>query len=246
MQPAPRILAVDTATRCCSVAIRAGDRLAAETTVVSEQTHSIHLMRMIRETLRLADLDLSQIDGLAVVIGPGSFTGLRIGISTVQGLAFAGGKPCAGVSSLEALASGCLPWPHGICALMDARKGEVYVGWYRDGGGRLEPLAQERVMPLEAALQPMKAPQLFVGDGADRHRERIRAMLGGLAEFVPPERSLARAGLVARLAQPLLAGGQGVDPQLLSPRYLRTPDAERHAHRGCAGKVREAAESFHP
>jgi tRNA threonylcarbamoyladenosine biosynthesis protein TsaB len=203
-------------------------------------------MRMIRETLRMAELDLPLIDGFAVAIGPGSFTGLRIGISTVQGLAFAGGKPCAGVSSLEALASGCLPWPHGICALMDARKGEVYVGWYRDGGGRLEPLAPERVLPLEEALQPMNAPQLFVGDGAERLRERIRTMLGGLAEFAPPERSLARAGRVARLAQPLLAAGQGVDPQLLSPRYLRASDAERHLHRGRAGNAREVPESFHP
>jgi len=226
MRQAPRILAVDTATRCCSVAVRDGERLAAELSVLSERTHSVHLMRMIREALKLAALELQQIDGLAVSIGPGSFTGLRIGISTVQGLAFAGGKPCVGVSSLEALASGCLPWPHAISALMDARKGEVYVGRYRERGDRLERLTPERVMLLEDVLQPMEAPWLFVGDGAERYQERIRAVLGELAAFAPLERNYPRAGIVARLAQPLLEGGQGVDAGLLSPRYLRQSDAE--------------------
>lgn len=226
MRRALRILAVDTASRCCSVAVREGERLSAELSVLSERTHSVHLMRMIREALQLAALELEQIDAMAVSIGPGSFTGLRIGISTVQGLAFAGGKPCVGVSSLETLASGCLPWPHAIWALMDARKGEVYVGRYRETGGRLERLVPECILPLNEALPPVDVPRLFVGDGAERHRERIRAVLGDLADFVPPERNFPRAGTVARLAQPLLEGGQGVDAGRLTPRYLRQSDAE--------------------
>jgi tRNA threonylcarbamoyladenosine biosynthesis protein TsaB len=226
MQTTLRILAVDTATRCCSVAVRDGERLAAEMTAVSARTHSMHLASMIRETLKVADLVLPQISGLAVSIGPGSFTGLRIGISTVQGLAFAGGKPCVGVSSLEALAAACLPWPYAICALMDARKGEVYVGRYREHGSRLERLAPEGVMPLDEVLQPMNEPYLFVGDGAERHRERIRSLLGELAGCLPPEYNFPRAAIVARLAYPLLAGGQGVDAERLVPRYLRRSDAE--------------------
>lgn len=226
MRQAPRILAVDTASRCCSVAVREAGRVAAELSVVSERTHSVHLLRMVREALQLAAVELEQIDGMAVSIGPGSFTGLRIGISTVQGLAFAGGKPCVGVSSLEALASGCLPWPHAIFALMDARKGEVYVGRYREVGGRLERLAPECILPLSEALPPADVPRLFVGDGAERHRERIRAALGDLAAFVPPERNFPRAGIVARLAQPVLESGQGVDSGHLAPRYLRQSDAE--------------------
>jgi tRNA threonylcarbamoyladenosine biosynthesis protein TsaB len=240
MPPALRILAVDTASRSCSVAVRIGERLAAETAVVSGRTHSVHLQRMIRETLALAELDLAQLDGLAVAVGPGSFTGLRIGISTVQGLAVAVGKPCAGVSSLEALAWAGRPWPHAICALMDARKGEVYAGIYRDCRGRLEPTAPERVAPIEDVLKPMGAPHLFVGDGAECHRERIRAVLGELAVFAPPERGFARAGAVARLAQPLLAAGQGVDPARLLPRYLRQSDAELHLLRPAATRLRGA------
>jgi tRNA threonylcarbamoyladenosine biosynthesis protein TsaB len=232
MQAVLRILAVDTATRCCSVAVRAGERLAAETTVVSERTHSVHLMAMIREALNLADLALPAIDGFAVAIGPGSFTGLRIGISTVKALAFAAGKPCVGVSSLEALALGCLPWREGIWALMDARKGEVYAGHYRERGGALERLAPEQVLPLAAVLRSTDGPHLFVGDGAERYREHIRALLGDLAGFVAPERNLLRAGTLARIAQQQLTDGRGVDPERLLPRYLRRSDAELRL-RGC-------------
>lgn len=230
MQPALAILAVDTATRCCSVAVRERDRLAAEMTVVSEHTHSVHLMGMIRETLKMADRELAAIDGFAVAIGPGSFTGLRIGISTVKALAFAAGKRCAGVSSLEALALACLPWPHGIWALMDARKGEVYAGHYRGRSGVLERLGSEQVLSLEAALRATDTPHLFVGDGAERYRERIQSILGDLASFAAPERHFSRAETLARLAQPLLAEGRGLDPERLVPRYLRQSDAELRLH----------------
>ena len=234
MQPALRILALDTATRCCSVAVLIGERLAAEMTAVSDRTHSVHLMAMIRETLKMADVALQAIDGFAVSLGPGSFTGLRIGISTVQGLAYAGGKPCVGVSSLEALALQCLPWPHSICALMDARKCEVYAGYYRERDSRLERLAPERVLPLTEALGAIHTPHLFIGEGAGLYRERIRSALGDLAHFVPQDRNLPRAGMVARLAQPQLSAGLTVGPARLVPRYLRQSDAELRI--GCSIK----------
>lgn len=230
MSTALRILAVDTATRCCGVAVRVGERLASELTVVSDRTHSVHLLAMIREALDLADLALPAIDGFAVAIGPGSFTGLRIGISTVKALAFAAGKRCVGVSSLESLAWACLPWPDGIWALMDARKGEVYAGHYREQGGALERLAPEQVLPLEAALHTTATPHLFVGDGAERYRERILSVMGGLARFAAPERHFPRAGVLARLAQPQFEAGRGVDPDRLAPRYLRQADAELRRH----------------
>ncbi|MGE5258948.1 MAG: tRNA (adenosine(37)-N6)-threonylcarbamoyltransferase complex dimerization subunit type 1 TsaB, partial [Hyphomicrobiales bacterium] len=103
------VLAVDTATRSCGVAVLINSRPAAELETVSERTHSVRLMSMIRDVLTLAELELKEIDGFAVTVGPGSFTGLRIGISTVKGLALATAKPCAGVSTLEALAYPCIP-----------------------------------------------------------------------------------------------------------------------------------------
>jgi len=226
MQPESRILAVDTATRCCSVAVQVGDRLAAEINVISDRTHSEHLMGMIDEALKSANLTPETIDGLAVSIGPGSFTGLRIGISTVKALAWAGGKPCVGVSSLEVLAYACLPWPHAIWALMDARKGEVYAGHYREHDGCLERLAPEQVLPVDASLRTIDSPHLFIGDGAERYQERIRSALGDLAGFAPPERNFPRAGTMARLAQLRLTGRPAFDADLLIPRYLRHSAAE--------------------
>jgi tRNA threonylcarbamoyladenosine biosynthesis protein TsaB len=222
-----RILAVDTATRCCSAAVQVGGRLAAEMAVRSDRTHSEHLMGMIREVLKSASLTVQAIDAMAVSIGPGSFTGLRIGISTIQGLALAGGVPCVGVSSLEVLACAGLPWPQSIWALMDARKGEVYAGRFREREGRLEQLAPEQVLPLEAVLRTVDSPHLFIGDGAERYQERIRSTSGDLAWFAPPERNFPRAGTLARLAHPRLAErDRAFDASLLVPRYLRQSDAE--------------------
>lgn len=226
MQPEAKVLAVDTASRSCSVAVRVGDRLAAEMAVVSDRTHSVHLMRMIRETLSMADLAVAALDGLAVCVGPGSFTGLRIGISTVLGLALAGGKPCVGVSSLEVLAAACLPGPRGIWALMDARRGEVYAGHYRESDGCLERLAPERVLSIEALLSEIDTPHLFVGDGAQRYQTRIRERLGEMAGFAPPEHHFPRAATLARLALPRLEGQQDFASSLIDPRYLRQPEAE--------------------
>jgi tRNA threonylcarbamoyladenosine biosynthesis protein TsaB len=117
------LLAVDTSTCSCSVAVMTGDRIASELTSLSSRTHTTHLMAMIRDALARAHTEPAALDGFAVTVGPGSFTGLRIGISTVKGLAFACGKPCVGISSLEALAAACPPHPYAICSVMDARKG---------------------------------------------------------------------------------------------------------------------------
>jgi len=221
-----KLLAVDTSTRACSVAVVDQDRLACEITTGPTGTHSTHLLGLIRMALRLAETDLDGLDGLAVCVGPGSFTGLRIGVSTVKGLAFATDKPVAGVCSLEALAQACLPWPHLICALLDARQGEVYAARYRARDGRLEREGPESVLAVEEALAGMNEACLFVGDGARRYCEAIASILGPRAFFPPPSHDLIRASTVAALAQHLFAGQAVEDPDRLAPRYVRQSDAE--------------------
>jgi tRNA threonylcarbamoyladenosine biosynthesis protein TsaB len=220
------VLAVDTATRSCSVAVLIGDEPAVELTTVSGRTHSVHLMSMIRDVLAQAELDLKAIDGFAVTVGPGSFTGLRIGISTVKGLAFAARKPCAGISSLEALAHACLAWPLPICALMDARKGEVYAAFFRACGGRLERIGDEQVVAPEAILPTIGSPHLFVGDAVEIYGDRILAIVGGCAVLAPGELRFPRASIVARLARDSLEAARGGGPCRLVPRYVRRSDAE--------------------
>lgn len=221
-----KLLAVDTSTRACSVAVVDQDRLACEITTGPTGTHSTHLLSLIRMALELAEMELHGLDGLAVCLGPGSFTGLRIGVSTVKGLAFATAKPVAGVSSLEALAQPCLPWPHLICAMLDARKGEVYAARYRARDGRLEREGREVVLSIEDALDGIHETCLFVGDGARRYREPIGSKLGPLALFPAPGQDIIRASTVAALAQRQFACKEIEDLDRLVPRYVRQSDAD--------------------
>lgn len=220
------VLALDSSTRSCSVAVAIGGRAASEVSTVSNRTHSLHLMGMVRDALELAEVGLKEIDGFAVTIGPGSFTGLRIGISTAKGLAFAAGKPCVGVSSLEALASACLPWPERICVLMDARKGEVYTAVYQESDGRLERIGDERVLAPEAILRTIASPHLFVGEAVPLYEKQIRAVAGQNARWAPRDRRFPKASTVAWLALDRLAGATADGVELLAPRYIRQSDAE--------------------
>jgi tRNA threonylcarbamoyladenosine biosynthesis protein TsaB len=221
-----KVLAVDTATRSCSVAVLIDDKPAAELVTVSERTHSVRLMSMIRDALALADLGLKEIDGFGVTVGPGSFTGLRIGISTVKGLAFATAKPCAGISTLEALAYRCLPWRHPICTLMDARKGEVYSAFFRGSDGRLVRMGNERVDAPEEILRAIGSPHLLVGDAVEIYEDRIRAIVGDFAVLAPRDLHFPRASVVARLARDWLQAAGRERPGRVVPHYIRQSDAE--------------------
>jgi tRNA threonylcarbamoyladenosine biosynthesis protein TsaB len=221
-----KLLAVDTSTRACSVAVVDQDRLACEITTGPTGTHSTHLLRLIRMALEFSEIELHGLDGFAVCVGPGSFTGLRIGVSTVKGLAFAAAKPVSGISSLEALAQPCLPWPHLICAMLDARKDEVYAARYRGRDGRLEREGHEVVLSLADALDGIHETCLFAGDGASRYREAINRRLGPLALFPAAGQDIIRASSVAALAQVQFARKEIEDLDRLVPRYVRHSDAE--------------------
>jgi tRNA threonylcarbamoyladenosine biosynthesis protein TsaB len=221
-----KVLALDTSTRSCSVAVSLDGKPASEVSALSHRTHSLHLMDMVRDALALAEVGLKEIDGFAVSIGPGSFTGLRIGISTAKGLAFAAGKPCVGVSSLEALASVCLPWPDRICVLMDARKGEVYTAVYQEFEGRLERIGEEQVVAPETILRTIASPHLFVGEAVPLYEKQIRAIVAENARWAPRDRRFPKASAVAWLAGDLLAGATAEGADLLVPRYIRQSDVE--------------------
>ncbi|MEE8553621.1 MAG: tRNA (adenosine(37)-N6)-threonylcarbamoyltransferase complex dimerization subunit type 1 TsaB, partial [Desulfobacterales bacterium] len=150
-----KILAVDTATKSCSVAIVDNESLLAEVTIVREQTHSKHLMEMINTVTGLSGLTVSELDGFAVTRGPGTFTGVRIGISSVKGLAVASDKPVVGVSSLDVLAMQASLSSYLICPLLDARRGEVYCARYRFRDGNLKKEIEEQVFPPEKAVRDL-------------------------------------------------------------------------------------------
>ncbi len=221
-----RILAADTATKSCSVAVTENETVLREITKVSQQTHSKHLLEMVHAVIREAGLTLSDLDGFAVTRGPGSFTGLRIGISSIKGLALAVNKPVVGISSLLALAQQISPTSHLVCPLIDARKGEVYVSLYRCDADALTPEHEERVLAPYEALQNIDSSCIFVGSGAVLYRDIITDQLGDLASFAPDDRHIIQASTVARLGLKQFESGADGEVADLVPYYIRKSDAE--------------------
>ncbi len=221
-----RILAVDTATPTCSVAIHDAAGVVCELTLGQGRTHSTQLLGLIQSALSAARLAAAEIEGFGVTIGPGSFTGLRIGLGVIKGLAFALGRPAVGISSLEALAHPWRGWPGVICPLLDARKGEVYFNHFVSNTDGYRAPGADAVGPVEAALADGPDPCLFVGDGARLYRERIIAALGERARFAGSGFDPIRGSSVAELARARLLRDPRSDAALLVPRYVRRPDAK--------------------
>ncbi len=229
-------------------------RLAGEATTTRRQTHSRHLMRLIDMALDMSGMAAGDIDVFAVTWGPGSFTGLRIGISTVKGLAAAAQKPVVGVSSLAALAFPVTAAGELVCALLDAGKGEVYSACYRfghrppaPGAGSTDdrtaaddPLSSERVWRPRELLAAIAHPCIFVGEGARVYAGMIASHLGGRCIVPPGDHHVIRASSVARLAFLELASGTADPRGEVLPRYIRKSDAELSLGQGSAGAASPA------
>lgn len=220
------ILALDTATLVSSVALAAPDRLLAELTLQTKKTHSERLMPHIEQLLALADTDKSALGAVAVSIGPGSFTGLRIGLATAKALAYALRIPLVGVPTLAALAFGC-PAPGALLApTMDAQKGNIYVALYRWQAGGLEEVMPPVVMEHGAAAAELAAragQALILGEAIYMYADAFRQAGHALAE---PHVAMPRAGSVALLGARLAAAGVHHDAMTLEPLYIRRSEAE--------------------
>ena len=221
------LLALDTCGPSLSVALAQGGKIVFEATCQNGLTHSQSLMPLVEQALAAGGLDCSQLDALAAVHGPGSFTGVRIGVETVRALAHAAGKPCFAVSVLETLAMGISLFPGTLCALQDARAGQVYASAFRTGDtGLPEPVLPEEAVALETFLAHLpEGPCCFAGDGAVAHRSRIREALGARAAFAPANLMAPRASCAALLA--LSRPERAMPWERLLPYYLRLPQAER-------------------
>jgi tRNA threonylcarbamoyladenosine biosynthesis protein TsaB len=228
-EPAPHdlILAVETATCVMSVAlVRAGEVLA-EVSSCDGRMHAERLLPGVDAALRLAGVSLDDVAAYAVSIGPGSFTGLRIGLATVKGLALADGRPVVPVSTLAALASAAPGAAGPVAALLDARRGEVYAAAWPTVAVEGEPCLAESVYTPELLAERLPSPcTVVVGEGAAPAAEWLRARCGAALWLLPADEGAARASRVARLAaRTLAAGGAGRAAELV-PRYLRRAEAE--------------------
>lgn len=220
-----KVLAVDTATESCSVALIEGETLRSEMTAVSRKTHSRHLMEMIQAVLETAGRTLDDLDGFVAARGPGSFTGLRIGISTVKGLCMATGKPLVGVSNLEGLARQAPTRTGDVCPWIDARRKEVYCCRYRYVDGGFRKMMPEDAMAPAMALSAIDAPCLFIGNGATLYQQVIAESLMDRAVFAPPEANILRAATLAFIGMERLMKQDVDDPVRFVPHYIRKSDA---------------------
>lgn len=193
--------------------------LLAELRLASDLVHSSRLLPAIDFLVSRLRGGLEAVSGFAVAVGPGSFTGLRTGISTVQGLALGLPRPCLGVSALDLLAERARGASGRLVAVVDAWRDEVYSALYDDAARPLEP---PRVEAPELLARRVPAGAAYIGSGAVRYRERIRGV-DASARF--PERSLFLAGTLARLAEGRLARGEGHGPEALRPLYVRDAGA---------------------
>ena len=219
------ILAIDTAGKTAAVAVMRDDTLLYEMASNTGLTHSETLLPMVDTALKACGLTPAQLDLYAVTNGPGSFTGLRIGLAAVKGLAFAANTPCAGVSTMAALA-------YGVCGegtvigAQDARRGQVYWGAFDLAShDRLTPDAAEPVTALENFVQSCKKPLFFVGDGATLCYNTYKSVPGVAA--VPQPLQVLRGAGVALASKAMWEKGECVPPAALLPDYHRLSQAER-------------------
>ncbi|QWV98884.1 tRNA (adenosine(37)-N6)-threonylcarbamoyltransferase complex dimerization subunit type 1 TsaB [Geomonas nitrogeniifigens] len=220
-----KILTVDTSSNCSSVSLSDDATLLGECLLGEDRSNSGRLMDSISGLLRAARLAPEGLDCLAVSLGPGSFTGVRVGIATVKGLALATGKPVVGFSSLAMLAMN-LPYSSAqVAPLFDARKGEVYGALYRCGALPAAVVADAVLSPADF-LALVREPTIFVGDGALRYRDLIRDTLGELAIFPPWHTNLPRASAGAVIAREAAREGKFTPLAQLNPTYLRASEAE--------------------
>lgn len=220
------ILAIDTSGLGCSVALTDKTELIADVNLRKNETHSKHLMGVIKDVLRISGTDMDAIDGFALSHGPGSFTGLRIGLSTIKGLAVATGKPIVGISSLDALAYGVHYPDCRLCAMIDARKDEVFTASYINENGTLKKTSAEKLLGHGELCMDIHEKTVFFGSGAARYLDIITHRMGQQAIIAPKAFHDVYAKNVAMLGLDAFEKQIHENWAEIVPCYIRKSDAE--------------------
>ena len=222
-------LAFETSAKAASVALTENGKLLGESYQNTGLTHSQTLMVMAEDLLKQCGKTMSDVTAVAVAEGPGSFTGVRIGVSAAKGLAWGGQIPCYGVSTLEAMAVSLGVYEGHICACMDARRNQVYNALFLVDNGKIERISEDRAIALtdlQEELEHIDGPIFLVGDGSMLTHKTLSGAIDSL--ILPPEHRMhQRAVGVALLAEKKQADGETGDGNALSPNYLRLSQAER-------------------
>jgi len=224
------LLAIDASGIAGSVAYIKEGKLAGEYYICDKLTHSQTIMPMLEDMKALLNINLEEIDAVAVTSGPGSFTGLRIGVTAAKALALALEVPIVGVPTLDTMAHAMVYTEYLICPIMDARRNQVYTALYKWEAHTLKRLTDHMAVDIEeyvVELNKREEKVIFLGDGVGVYETRIREVLGEKAVFAPSFCNLQHASVLADVAAKLYEEGQSEDPSLFVPIYLRKSQAER-------------------
>ena len=224
-----RILAFETSAKAASVALLENGKLLGESYQNTGLTHSQTLMVMAEDMLKQCGKTVADVTAVAVAEGPGSFTGVRIGVAAAKGFAWGADLPCCGVSTLEAMAESLGIYQGYVCPVMDARRSQVYNALFYVNCGEIRRVREDRAIALAdlaEELKTLEGPIFLVGDGSNLTYNTLREQIGELV--LPPEHRMhQRATGVALVAEKKIAAGETCDGNALTPNYLRLSQAER-------------------
>lgn len=224
------VLAVDTSSAVASCSIISEEKLVGEYLINNQLTHSEKTMPMIKDMIANSGVALEEIDYFAVVTGPGSFTGLRIGVATVKALAHVCGKPTVEVSSMEMLSRGYEYFEGIIIPMMDARRQRVFTGAFESKGSEIKQILEDDVLEIDDLLEIAKAYKgniLLTGDAASMYYEKFVDALGERVRVASHVNTLARASWAAEVAMGKIRAGELSTYGEIKPNYLRKSQAER-------------------
>lgn len=216
-----KVLGIETSSTLCGVAIVDEGEPVAEYRLNIRNVHSEKLVSAIERVSADSQVGFNRLGGIAISIGPGSFTGLRIGLSVAKGLAFSLGLPIAAVPTLEALASQLPQTPYLICPLLRARKDELYTAFYKNINGKLERVRDHKILTLPQFIAEVDTEIILLGEGADWYKDILIEGLRGKAVFAPKTCSLPSPLSVAQLGWERLKRGEIANLETLEPLYLR-------------------------
>ncbi len=227
-----KILGIETATNVCSVCVLENSQLIAEYTTNITKTHSQRLMPMIEHVLANVELIPKDIGAIAVSIGPGSFTGVRIGISAAKGMAMALDIKIVEVSTLDGIAYNLMDlYPGQICVITDARRKQVYTALYekskiKNQKSKVKKLTEDIALPIEELIKKIKKRTIFIGNATKLYADLLKKGLGNLAQIAPQYLSIPRASSIALSGVESLKEGKGLSHFDVKPNYVRLSDAE--------------------
>lgn len=226
------VLSIDSSSKVATAALLNDNEVLGEYVINNKREHSVLLMPMIENLLKDCNLTIDDIDGFVVSKGPGSFTGLRIGMATIKGLSFGSSKPYISISTLDALAYSLINFNGIICPIMDALRENVYTGFYKNNNGKLNNILEPTPMDIDKLVELLKEKNeevIFTGDGLLKHKKYIEEHLPN-AKFASNHLNIVRASSIGELGLNMLAEGQHDDPNS-APIYLKQPQAVRELER---------------